>query len=269
MTMGWTPRAYKPGQGAGAISYGNGGSAGQGQSAKSHALSLHERLYAKQLQWEGFQGEVYAVSGTPADCVKLAVTTLMPQKPQLICSGINRGSNAGTDILYSGTVAAAMEGAFFNIPAVAISAAPYASARYELAAMLAPQLAEAIAKTAWPPKVILNVNVPSLPKGEVKGIKWVGMGICHYDEYYQVQKDEQGRTCYVLKGAFRQSDAQGKGVDVYWLPRGYVTLSLLCYDMTYPKPIKGLTDWTFDLGEWMDKKGEPADGYQGLFEGEI
>ncbi|MDK2926299.1 MAG: 5/3-nucleotidase, partial [Bacillota bacterium] len=139
------------------------------RSATAHAITVDRPLRAKKI--EHALGPAWAVSGTPGDCVKLALTTLLPRRPDVVISGINRGPNLGTDIFYSGTVAAALEGVFFGLPAIAVSLATHAAtADYSLAARVASAVAQHLTDKPTLSQALLNINVPALPDKEIRGI---------------------------------------------------------------------------------------------------
>lgn len=219
----------------------------EGRSAVGHGISLKEHLYVQEVVMPNMRNIGYSVTGTPADCVKLAVTTLLHEKPDMVFSGINRGGNMGTDVLYSGTVSAAIEGAFFGIPSVAISAYPYSKPDYNSAAILAPQLASYLASTKLPRGTVLNVNVPNIMPDKIKGVRFTKMGVCEYDESYTKLTDSQNQPYYQLHGAFKENAIHNKNVDVYWLLRGYITITPLHFDMSFTKALSQIKEWTFDF----------------------
>ncbi len=194
------------------------------RSAASHSLSIGRPLTVKAVDFPG-AAKAYAIGGTPADCVKLGLTVLCPQA-QAVVSGINRGYNVGTDILYSGTVAAAMEGAICARPALAVSQSERRK-DYAHAAALAVQMFEKMTRHPLPPLSVLNVNYPDAD--EIRGIVTAKMGALHYDEIYTPTVFE-GCPAYVLNGTIDESKPQSE--DYVHLREGYATVTVLHYDMT-------------------------------------
>jgi len=170
------------------------------QSAAGHSLTLHRPIRVKTIDKTR---HIYAVDGTPTDCVNMAVNRLMPRKPDIVVSGINRGANLGDDVTYSGTVAAALEAALLGVQAIAVSAIPNDSDEYayEAAADFATFLAEKVGKHRLDPGTILNVNVPSeVPMGERRS-EVCKMGKRVYDDVLEERIDPRGRPYYWVGGA--------------------------------------------------------------------
>lgn len=195
------------------------------RSAASHSLSIGRALTVEEISFDG-AARAFAIGGTPADCVKLGLTVLCPQA-EAVVSGINKGYNVGTDILYSGTVAAAMEGAICGRPALAVSQ-PHTRESYAAAAALALRAFDAMVKEPLPALSVLNLNYPDCD--EIRGVVTVDMGQLHYDEVYTPSVDADGRTCYTLMGVVRGDVPQSD--DYEKLTRGYATLTVLHYNMT-------------------------------------
>lgn len=211
------------------------------QSAASHALTMHEPLRVMR-RGEGR----WAVSGTPADCVYLAVHHLLPEPPDLVLSGINRGSNLGTDVFYSGTVAAAMEACFNGFPAIAVSLHIEPDDRekhYETAAAVALRVARGVRANPLPPRVLLNVNVPNVPEGELRGIRAVALGQRHYHKLVDLRTDPRGRRYYWIGGPHDQfepdDDTDGPTVE-----RGFAAVTPFRPDLTYQPALDALRTWT-------------------------
>lgn len=194
------------------------------RSAASHSLSIGKKIAVKEIPFEG-AAKAYAIGGTPADCVKLGLTVLCPQADAVV-SGINKGYNVGTDILYSGTVAAAMEGAICGRPALAVSQTEK-RADYAKAAALAVQMFDQMTENPLAPLSVLNLNYPECD--EIKGVVTAKMGQLHYDEVY-TPIVEDGVAAYVLAGVIEESRPQSD--DYAKLCQGYATVTVLHYDMT-------------------------------------
>jgi len=199
------------------------------QSAVGHAITIATPLRVKKFAENGFRG--LGVSGTPADCVKLALTTLLPEHPDVVVSGINAGANVGVDILYSGTVSAATEGALMGYPAVAVSADDYAptdlSGQGAYTAMF-------LAAHPWevaPPRCVLNLNFPARPVEQTLGLRLCPPTSAVYNDWYVTRQDPRGREYYWLTGVI-PPEALAPGTDRALLTEGYITLSPLRFDFT-------------------------------------
>lgn len=194
------------------------------RSAASHSLTIGRPLTVKEVEFPGAV-KAYAIGGTPADCVKLGLTVLCPEA-EAVVSGVNKGYNVGTDILYSGTVAAAMEGAICGRPAVAISQMERRE-DFSRASELATQMFARLMENPLPPLSVLNVNYPACD--EIKGIVTAVMGQLHYVETYQPTVYD-GEAAYVLRGQVESGRPQSD--DYEKLCEGYATVTALHYDMT-------------------------------------
>lgn len=210
------------------------------RSAVSNSLTLDMPLRVAR-QDNGF----FAVNGTPADAVHLALTGYLPLLPEMIISGINSNANLGDDVLYSGTVAAAMEGRFLGFPAMAISLATALpeGQHYATAGKIAGLLFEKMLALPLPPDTILNVNVPDLPFEEIKGIKVTRLGHRHMAENVVAAKDAQGKTIYWIGPAGAEQDA-GEGTDFHAVNQGYVSITPIKTDLTDYSAIDTVKEWT-------------------------
>jgi 5'-nucleotidase len=196
------------------------------QSSMSHALTLHRPLRVQELG-----PRRVAVNGTPVDCVKLALTGLLPVRPDLVISGINKGPNLGDDIIYSGTVSAAIEGALLGLPAVAMSLVSFKDFDFRAAADFGAALVKRIAEEGIPPKTLLNVNVPPLPKEQLKGWRMTRMGKRHYSENIVERVDPRGGKYYWI-GGDDLGFADEEGTDCKTVHEGYVSVTPLQVDLT-------------------------------------
>ena len=171
------------------------------RSATGHGLTLQTPIRAEKADSLFDSGiTAWACSGTPADCMKLALFELMDEAPDLVLSGINHGPNLGTDVFCSGTVAAAMEGTLEGLPSMAISSACFQWRDFQGAAALAVDVATAALKDQWPENLLLNLNIPPC-RPEVMGpLRWTRLSIRRYDEQFSPRKDPRGRTYYWLAG---------------------------------------------------------------------
>jgi 5'-nucleotidase len=197
------------------------------QSGASHSITFAEPLICNKVDINGqFTG--FSVQGSPADCVKLAAMQLHQGPIDLLVAGINNGANAGINVYYSGTVAAAMEGAFLKIPSVAMSLAIEEQMDYEQAATYCTEILEKL----MPVKKgnVININIPELSKGRPKGVRVVPQSSKGFDEYYIRQQNEQGQTVYQLAGGPHVADEIP--TDTTSLLEGYITVTALVPDMT-------------------------------------
>lgn len=207
------------------------------RSGASNSLTLENPLRLEQVE-----NQVYRVEGTPTDCVHLAITGLLDDEPDMVVSGINAGANLGDDVLYSGTVAAAMEGRFLGLPAIAISLTAHDGTHYETAAWVAEKLVARLKESALPADTILNVNVPDLPIEEITGFESTRLGHRHKAEPVIKEIDPRGRPMYWIGPAGEEEDA-GPGTDFDAIRRGAVSVTPLQIDLTRYDAIDGVADW--------------------------
>jgi 5'-nucleotidase len=212
------------------------------QSGMGHAITVNNLLRIfKSDQYPGI--ESYACSGTPVDCVKLGVYQVMHRKPDLIVSGVNHGSNASTNVLYSGTMSAAVEGALENIPSVGFSLLDYAhDADFEASKEVIKKVVRHILEHKLPDNICLNVNIP---KGNIKDIK--GLKVCRqarafWDDKFDCRKDQFGRDYFWLTGEFRNYDG-GTDTDMWALENNYVSIVPIQFDMTAHHAMAHLNNW--------------------------
>ncbi len=198
------------------------------QSAAGHAVTVDTPLRSRSFQLDGrFSGQ--AVTGTPADSIKLAHDQLMDQKPDLVVSGINHGSNAGVNILYSGTVSAATEGTILGYPSIAVSCTDFdEDADLSGAKDAARKVIAYVLDEGLPKGVTLNLNVPA---GPLKGIKWTRQANSRYVEEFEGRVDPNNRSYYWLTGRMELLD-EGDDLDINILEKGYASLTPIQYDMT-------------------------------------
>jgi 5'-nucleotidase len=196
------------------------------QSSMSHALTLHRPLRVQEIA----PGRL-AVDGTPVDCVKLALTGLLPVKPDLVVSGINKGPNLGDDIIYSGTVSGAIEAVLLGIPAIAVSLVSFKDFDFRAAAEFTATLVSRIQQCGIPRETLLNVNVPPLPKDQLKGWQLTRMGKRHYSENIVERLDPRGGKYYWIGGDDLGFD-QNEGTDCVAVHEGYISVTPLQVDLT-------------------------------------
>lgn len=216
-------------------------------SAAGHYRKLFDPLRA----WEGQLPDgspAMLCDGTPADCVALAVMGLLPRKPDLVVSGINLGANLGTDLMYSGTVAAAMEGMVFGVPAIAVSQMRGRDdLRWDFRAAqgVVARLAQNIKERGLPQGLLLNVNVPPRPPEEIKGIRLARLGKRTYRDELLVRYDPRGRPYYWIGGS-EPEDHHEEGTDVSAIAAGYASLTPVHMDLTSHRWLDELRSWGFE-----------------------
>ncbi|MBT8085081.1 MAG: 5'/3'-nucleotidase SurE [Woeseia sp.] len=206
-------------------------------SGASNSLTLHSPLRIRRVKehW-------YCVNGTPSDSVHLALSGYLDFEPDIVVSGVNHGANLGDDVIYSGTVAAAMEGRFLGFPAIAVSLVGRRATHFETAARVACDLVQKLQHRTLEPDVILNVNVPDRPYAELQGVQATRLGFRHRSEPLIRDKDPHDRTIYWIGPAGPGQDA-GPGTDFEAIERGAVAVTPLKVDLTRHEAVGPLTEW--------------------------
>lgn len=212
------------------------------RSGASNSLTLEQPLRARA-EDNGF----ISVEGTPTDCVHLAITGLLDDEPDMVVSGINAGANLGDDVLYSGTVAAAMEGRFLGLPAMAVSLAGTRLNHYDSAARAARLLVERLVARPLPADTLLNVNVPDRPWEAIEGIRVARLGQRHKAEPVIRQEDPRGHPIYWVGPPGDEEDA-GPGTDFDAIANGFIAVTPIQVDLTNHAAMAGIADWVEGLG---------------------
>ena len=213
-------------------------------SAAGHTKTMHKPLRVSRAPLPDGT-EAYTTTGAPSDCVALALLGILPERPDLVVSGINQGPNLGHDVTYSGTVAGAMEAVIFGLPAVAVSLDSYESHDFSLAAQAAARVVEQVLTRGLPAGVFLNVNAPCLPAGsELKGTAITRMGRRVYRDVLIERQDPRGRPYYWIGG-----DPPGghpdEGTDIWAVANGYVSVTPMRLDLTADEVLPELRTWEF------------------------
>jgi 5'-nucleotidase len=211
------------------------------KSGASNSLTLTRPLRATRTD-DG----IYSVDGTPTDCVHLAISGLLDHRPDMVVSGINAGANLGDDVLYSGTVAAAMEGRFLGLPAIAVSLAGDSHQHYATAAEITRQIIENLINNPLPDDTILNINVPDLALEAIGSMQATRLGFRHKAESMMTQNDPRGRPVYWVGPPGPAQDA-GPGTDFYTVEHSQVSLTPLQVDLTRHEGIDPLQQWLTTL----------------------
>lgn len=211
------------------------------QSAVGHAITMNYPLRAVPYHRnEEFFG--YAVDGTPADAVKLAVKCLLPGRPDLLVSGINHGSNTAINIIYSGTVSAATEGTILGIPSIAVSLTTYMEADFSYAAKFAARLSRMVLANGLPQGTLLNVNVPALPEGSIRGVKVTRQGDSSWEDTFDVRRDPSNREYFWLTGKMKVTDSDPE-TDQVAVRDGYISVTPIRYQLTDDRMRGALAGW--------------------------
>lgn len=210
------------------------------QSAVGHSITIAEPIRLMDMTVGGAYRS-FAVSGSPADCVKLALTELLPETPGLVISGINRGENTGISIIYSGTVSAATEGAINGIPAMAVSLDSFTHEDFGPSAAIARRAAQQIMIEGLPQSTLLNVNVPALPTERIRGIKVIRQGQGRFKETFLKRNDPRGRVYYWMDGhklPLNETDTDGTA-----LTEGFVAVTPIHFDLTNHAALSKVSTW--------------------------
>ena len=208
------------------------------QSGMGHAITLDATLHV-----EPIKASFYSCSGTPADCVKLGIRELSTKRPDLCVSGINHGSNASINVIYSGTMSAALEAGIEGIPAIGFSLLDYNwNANFDAAKPFAKKIITDVLKSGLPKGVVLNVNIPNVAKNEIKGIKVCRQAKGNWEETFDKRKNPQGKPYYWLSGKFVNLDHNKTETDLWALENNYVSIVPTLFDLTAHKHIKDLKD---------------------------
>ncbi|MBV7269468.1 5'/3'-nucleotidase SurE [Winogradskyella luteola] len=212
------------------------------QSGMGHAITVNATLYIENVEIDGKQQE-YSCSGTPADCVKLAVREILDRKPDICVSGINHGSNSSINVIYSGTMSAALEAGIEGIPAIGFSLLDYNwNANFEHCKPFVETITKQVLEHGLPDGVVLNVNLPNLNGEDIKGIKVCRQARANWVEEFDKRTNPMGRDYYWLAGKFVNMD-NGEDTDEWALANGYVSVVPVQFDLTAHHTIQKLNTW--------------------------
>ncbi len=214
------------------------------QSAMGHAITINDTLYCNRMKVAKEEPQVeYSCSGTPVDCVKIAVNEILKRKPDLCVSGVNHGSNSSINVIYSGTMSAAVEAGTLGIPAIGFSLLDYSlEADFEPTKKYIKLLVNQCLNKGLPSGVVLNVNIPKLPEDEIKGVRVCRQANAHWEEKFDKRTNPLGRDYYWLTGEFINDD-KGKDTDEWALHNGYVSVVPVQFDLTAHHAIKDINTW--------------------------
>lgn len=217
------------------------------KSAMSQAITVHQPIRLDEYLFDGPFVKAWEVGGTPTDCVKVALESLLvDEMPDIIVSGINHGPNLGTDILYSGTVSAAIEAALHGLPAIAVSLDCWDHCDFTVAAQFIKKLIPKVLSHSLPRHTLLNVNVPALPATEIKGVAVTKLGFRHYENTFERRKDPRGRSYYWMGGNVFEDD-NAEDSDVNAVKQGKIVVTPVHFDLTNYPLIKTIASWQLTL----------------------
>ena len=215
------------------------------QSGMGHAITINSTLHSSRITPKDSEITEYSCSGTPADCVKLAINELMPRKPDLCVSGINHGSNSSINVIYSGTMSAAIEAVIEGVPAIGFSLLDYRwNADFEQSKNFISMITLNALNNGIPKGVVLNVNIPSVRKSDIKGVKICRQAMAYWIEEFDKRKNPLGQEYYWLTGKFINED-QGEDTDEWALNNNFISIVPVKFDLTAHHAIKGLNQWDF------------------------
>lgn len=216
------------------------------RSAVGHAITINDPIRVFDYNRpDRFRG--YAISGTPADCVKIGIKKIMNKKPDVVVSGINHGSNTATNILYSGTVSAATEGVIMGVPSIAASMISFdLKADMAFSAEFTARVAKMVMEKGLPPNTLLNINIPPGSKSDIKGVAVTRQGNGRYEEYFEQRVDMSGRAYYWLAGKKMMLDTENDIDDVV-VAQNKISITPIQIDLTHHGIIEELKQWSFNL----------------------
>lgn len=216
------------------------------QSAMGHAITINSTLYLNKLSKDGDLITEYSCSGTPVDCVKLAVNEILKRKPDLCVSGVNHGSNSSINVIYSGTMSAAVEAGIEGIPAIGFSLLDYDwNADFDSIKSFIKKITLETLENKLPEGVVLNVNFPKLKEKEIKGIKICRQAKAQWVEKFDKRKTPSGKDYYWLSGEFVNQD-KGEDTDEWALENGYVSVVPVQFDLTAHHTMQQLNNWKWN-----------------------
>ena len=212
------------------------------KSAVGHAITISDPIRIEEVtRSNGFKG--YAVNGTPADSVKIAVKSIMKNKPDIIISGINAGANVGQSLLYSGTISAASEGTLLGIPSIAISLDALRDMDFSTSKVVAKKIVNKVLEYGLPNETLLNVNIPKDTEGGIKGYQITHQGAIYFKDNFEKREDPRGRIYYWMTGDVKDTDTKLES-DGVAIKEGYVSITPLQLQMTNFDFIEKLNEWS-------------------------
>jgi 5'-nucleotidase len=216
------------------------------QSGMGHAITLDATLYVERVNINNTKNLEYSCSGTPADCVKLGIKEVLDRRPDICVSGINHGSNSSINVIYSGTMSAALEAGIEGIPSIGFSLLDYSwNANFEASKKYVKSITENVLKHGLANGVVLNVNIPNVSEEDIKGVKICRQAKANWEEEFDKRKSPQGRDYYWLSGKFVNLD-NGEDTDEWALANNYVSVVPVQFDLTAHHCIQNLNTWNLN-----------------------
>ncbi|MEX2484501.1 MAG: 5'/3'-nucleotidase SurE [Brumimicrobium sp.] len=214
------------------------------QSGMGHAITVNNILRIdKSTLYPDLKA--FTCTGTPVDCVKLAISQILHRKPDVLVSGVNHGENSASNVLYSGTMSAAVEGAMEDIPSIGFSLLDFdADADFEGSKWVIEKVIERVLNNEFPKSICLNVNIPQLPKSEIQGFKICRQAKAYWKDSFDKRQDQFGKSYYWLKGEFNRED-RSEDTDIWALDHGYVSIVPTQFDLTAYHDISEINKWGF------------------------
>lgn len=217
------------------------------QSGMGHAVTIDDILRIKKYNFPVEDVTAHSTSGTPVDCVKLAIFKILDRKPDLLISGINHGSNSSVNVIYSGTMGAAIEGAVENIPSIGFSLLdPDPDADFSASKKVARMMCKEVLERGLPKGVCLNVNIPKVSEEELKGVKICRQSAGHWKDDFEERTAPNKEVYYLLKGTFTNND-NGEDTDEHALSMGFASIVPTQFDLTAHKAISELNSWGLNM----------------------
>ena len=212
------------------------------QSGKGHAITINSTLSYEEVTLDGPQTD-FSCSGTPVDCVKMALDKILTRRPDIVVSGINHGANSSINVIYSGTMSAAVEAGVEGIPAIGFSLLDFSwEADFTQAKEFIQNIVRRTLEHPMPKGVVLNVNIPKLPANEIKGIKFCKQAAAYWDDRFEERKDPFGHSYFWLTGKFQEIETE-EDTDLHYINEGYATIVPTQFDMTAHAAIEELKNW--------------------------
>lgn len=200
------------------------------RSGTGHSITVFEPIKVVKTNITGVK-QSWIIGGTPVDCVKMAIARLIDEKIDLVVSGINHGSNLGTDVLYSGTVSAAAEGVIMGSPSLAVSLNSQDNFEFDFAAQFTRRVVDMLTKQGFDKNTLININIPDLSENDIKGIRFTKLGLRNYDNLFEERRDPRGNTYYWLGGGVMDEE-QDPESDVYAVNQGFISVTPIHLDLT-------------------------------------
>jgi len=216
------------------------------RSATGHAITMHHPIRANKISFFDTEISAWSVDGTPSDCIKLALEALLEEKPDFVISGINDGPNLGTDVLYSGTVSAAVEGAIHGIQSIAVSMAYIKDIDFDLGAEFACKMINELKVKKLPKDTLLNINIPEGSKEDIGGARITTLGIRRYKNAFVKRQDPRGNEYYWLGGELI-NETQNKDSDIVCIKDKYISITPIHYDLTKFDLVETMKKWDIKL----------------------